>query len=111
MNRPPTVTERPMTESLGLSRCLCHVLAVLLLSNLAAIAQDSSSILSGRVLDIQGAGIPGAVVKVKNTETGLQRQAPVTPRDTTALWLCLPGTTKPKVNIKGFPKRHEQVWY
>ena len=55
-----------------------------------------SSILSGRVLDIQGAGIPGANVRVKNTETGLQRRASVTPRDTIDSWDCLPGTTRPR---------------
>jgi hypothetical protein len=41
----------------------------------SVLAQDSSSILSGRVFDMQGAEIPGTIVNVKNTETGLQRQA------------------------------------
>ena len=51
------------------------VLLGLMVFGTSTLAQDSSGILSGRVLDVQGAGIPGAIVKVKNTETGLQRQA------------------------------------
>ena len=58
----------------GFYRCpLRQLLCVLALSS-STLAQDSSSILSGRVLDIQGAGIPGAIVKVTNTETGLKRE-------------------------------------
>jgi hypothetical protein len=56
------------------SRELSLLFCVLVLCP-STLAQDSSSILSGHVFDIQGAGIPGAIVKVKNTETGLDRQA------------------------------------
>jgi hypothetical protein len=105
MNRPPTVTKRSMIgEGLVSSRCLCRVLAVLLLSNLAAIAQDSSSILSGRVLDIQGAGIPGAVVRVTNTETGLQREASCDATGYYRLVALPPGYYEAQSEHQGFSK-------
>ena len=70
----------------------------------STLAQDSSSILSGRVLDVQGAGIPGAIVKVKNTETGLQRQASC---DATGYYRLVglpPGYYEAQGEHKGFSK-------
>src|SRR5258706_10320985 len=57
------------------SRWWPNLVLCILAFNPLVLAQDSSSILSGRVFDKQGAEIPGAIVNVKNTETGLQRQA------------------------------------
>ena len=54
---------------------LLNLLLFVLVFSSSTLAQDSSGNLSGRVFDSQGAGIPGAVVRVKNSETGLNRQA------------------------------------
>src|SRR3954471_10831764 len=49
------------------------VLTLCLMSGISAFAQQTSGNITGRVLDQQGAAIPGATVTAKNTATGLTR--------------------------------------
>ena len=100
--RLPRGSDEP--SSFLLSSVLELYSCVSLCSVPSTLAQDSSGILSGRVFDIQGAGIPGAIVKVKNTETGLQRQ---TSCDATGYYRLVglpPGYYEAQGEHKGFSK-------
>ena len=58
----------------GLLIITCAVaLAMGVLSGVPLYAQYTTASLSGRVLDPTGAAVPGAVVTVQNTETGISR--------------------------------------
>src|SRR5262245_4106742 len=54
-------------------RYLVGAAAVLLLSCATAFAQQTTGAISGRILDQQGAAVPGATVTAKNPLTGFQR--------------------------------------
>jgi Carboxypeptidase regulatory-like domain/TonB dependent receptor-like, beta-barrel len=56
-----------------MKRYLLGAAAVLLLSCVSAFAQQTTGVISGRILDQQGAAIPGATVTAKNPLTGFQR--------------------------------------
>src|SRR5215471_21645583 len=54
-------------------RQLLGAVTVLLLSCVSAFAQQTAGNITGRVLDQQGAAVPGATVTAKNAQTGFAR--------------------------------------
>src|SRR3954465_1262770 len=84
-------------------RAIGVVLAVLLLA-LPASAQQGTTELRGRVLDAQGAVLPGVTVVVRNQETGMVRDT-VSGQDGTFIASGLvPGTYQLAAELQGFKK-------
>ena len=54
-------------------RCLFGAMAVVLLCSAPAMAQQTAGNITGRVLDQQGAAVPGATVTARNPQTGFTR--------------------------------------
>jgi Carboxypeptidase regulatory-like domain/TonB dependent receptor-like, beta-barrel/TonB-dependent Receptor Plug Domain len=79
---------------------LCTV--VLICSAVPALAQQGTGQLRGRIVDQQGAILPGATVVARNEESGIFREI-VTGSDGTFLMSALtPGTYEVTANLQGF---------
>ena len=84
-------------------RLLSCVLAVLVTAGTAA-AQQGTSEVRGRILDPQGAVLPGASVTVRNQDTGMFRET-VSNADGTYFVSCVvPGFYEISAELQGFKK-------
>ena len=82
---------------------------LLLMAPLPASAQFNSTI-QGTVTDSQGAVIPGAVVRVTNTTTGLARDAVTSAEGVYRVFSLAAGTYRVEVELSGFrPVRRDAV--
>jgi len=83
-------------------RSLALAMAMALLFSSAVFAQGSGTSLAGRVVDDQGAAIPGVTVTATNADTGFQRVT-VTESDGSYRFLSLPiGTYSVVAELAGF---------
>ena len=79
-------------------------LALVALIALPLVAQVTTADLLGRVLDPKGLAVPGAKVTVRNSDTGLTRQATTGDTGDFAVTLLPPGTYNVTVEKEGFAK-------
>ncbi len=87
---------------------ICTWLVVLLLSATATAAQQGTSELRGRVVDAQGAVLPGVTVTVTNQNTGMFRET-VSGGDGSFIASGLaPGTYRAAAELQGFKKFDRQ---
>jgi hypothetical protein len=84
-------------------RVLGSLLAVLLAAGSAA-AQQGTSELRGRVLDPQGAVLPGVTVTVRNQDTGMFREAVSNDDGTYFISGVVPGAYEVSAELQGFKK-------
>jgi hypothetical protein len=69
-----------------------------------ALAQQGTSDLRGRVIDQQGAALPGATIIARNEETGMFRDSLSGPDGTFLLSAMTPGTYEISAELQGFRK-------
>ena len=79
-------------------------LVVLLLSATAAAAQQGTSELRGRVIDDQGAVLPGVAVTVTNQATGMFRETVSSADGSFIASGLVPGTYRATAELQGFKK-------
>ena len=75
-----------------------------LLAATAAAAQQGTTELRGRVVDAQGAALPGVTVNVKNQETGMFRDTVSGPDGSFIASGLVPGTYQVSAELQGFKK-------
>lgn len=85
-----------------LVRALAAIGALCLLSPTPAVGQATSGEITGRVLDSDGAGVPGATVTAKNDGTGLSRTAVTGDTGDYILTLLPPGMYTVSAELSGF---------
>ena len=83
-------------------KLLPFLFAVIFLSNVAASAQTTTATLTGSVTDEKEAVVPGATVKVINTEIGFERTATTNDNGTFTVALLPPATYRVTVERGGF---------
>src|SRR5438270_9304372 len=83
-------------------------LAVLIssIAPLAALAQQSTATLSGRIVDPNGAVIPGAKVKAKQTATGLERETQTNDEGFFTLTNLVPSDYEVTIEANGFKTKY-----
>jgi hypothetical protein len=86
-------------------RVLTCVLGSVLLMAAQAIAQQGTTEIRGRVVDAQGAGIPGATVVVRNQETGMFRETVSSSDGTYFISAMMPGKYELSAELQGFKKQ------
>jgi Carboxypeptidase regulatory-like domain len=69
-----------------------------------AFAQQGTADLRGRVVDQQGAALPGVTIVVKNEESGLFRESGSGPDGTFFMSAMIPGTYEISAELQGFRK-------
>src|SRR6476661_4207901 len=84
-------------------RVLSWAFLVLLVATVAA-AQQGTTELRGRVVDAQGAALPGVTVNVKNQETGMFRDTVSGPDGSFIASGLVPGTYQVSAELQGFKK-------
>jgi len=84
-------------------RVMGWVLMTLLIA-MSASAQQGTTELRGRVLDPQGAVLPGVTVVVRNQETGMFRETVSGPDGTFIASGLVPGTYQVNAELQGFKK-------
>ncbi len=88
------------------SKALCAMLVTALTLAVPALARSQSQAttgeINGRVLDAQGAVLPGVTVTSRNTQTGLVRSVVTNEQGVFALPLLPPGTYEVTVELPGF---------
>jgi outer membrane receptor protein involved in Fe transport len=84
-------------------RFICALLAIAALAT-PAIAQQTTGNLTGRVVDEQGAALPGATVTGRNTETGFIRASETDAEGVYRLTALPVGTYDITVELSGFSK-------
>jgi Carboxypeptidase regulatory-like domain/TonB dependent receptor len=85
-------------------RITCAVVALLALAATPAFAQQTTGTITGRILDEQGAALPGATVIGKNTETGFTRASTTDAEGVYRLTALPVGTYDLTVELTGFSK-------
>src|SRR5271169_1909615 len=87
------------------------VLLILALLPLKALAQgETTSAIIGQVSDASRAAVPGALVTIRNTETGLQRIATTDDSGRFNFTQLKPGTYTARVEVQGFePQQNDAV--
>src|SRR5689334_9137402 len=80
------------------------VLGAVLACAASAFAQQGTTEIKGKVVDDQGATVPGASVVVKNQETGMFRETVSGPDGTYFVGGILPGTYEVNAELQGFKK-------
>src|SRR5580765_2059675 len=80
------------------------VVLVTLLIAMSASAQQGTTELRGRVIDPQGAVLPGVTVVVRNQETGMFRETLSGPDGTFIASGLVPGTYQVNAELQGFKK-------
>jgi outer membrane receptor protein involved in Fe transport len=88
------------------TRFICALLAAVALAT-PAFAQQTTGTITGRVIDDQGAALPGATVIGKHTETGFTRASSTDAEGLYRLTALPVGTYDVTVELAGFSK-HEQ---
>ncbi|HEX2445536.1 MAG TPA: carboxypeptidase-like regulatory domain-containing protein, partial [Vicinamibacterales bacterium] len=84
-------------------RFICALLAIAALAT-PAFAQQTTGNLAGRVVDEQGAALPGATVTGRNTETGFIRASETDAEGVYRLTALPVGTYDITVELSGFSK-------
>ncbi len=84
-------------------RVMTWILMTLLVA-VAASAQQGTTELRGRVIDAQGAVLPGVTVVVRNQETGMFRETTSGPDGTFIASSLVPGTYQVSAELAGFKK-------
>lgn len=84
-------------------RVMSMVLMTLLIA-MSASAQQGTTELRGRVIDPQGAVLPGVTVVVRNQETGMYRETVSGPDGTFIASGLVPGTYQVNAELQGFKK-------
>ena len=84
-------------------RVMSSVLMTLLVA-MSASAQQGTTELRGRVIDPQGAVLPGVTVVVRNQETGMFRETVSGPDGTLIAGGLVPGTYQVTAELQGFKK-------
>src|SRR4051794_24072055 len=84
-------------------RVMGMVLMTLLIA-MSASAQQGTTELRGRVIDPQGAVLPGVTVVVRNQETGMVRETVAGPDGTFIASGLVPGTYQVNAELQGFKK-------
>ena len=85
-------------------RVLNLLLAVVLLSAASAFSQQGATEIRGRVVDTQGAAVPGATVIVKNQDTGMFRETVSSTDGTYFVSGIVPGVYEVSAELQGFKK-------
>ncbi len=85
-------------------RVMSCVLSGLLMLASVASAQQGTSEIRGKVLDTQGASVPGVTVTVRNQETGMFRDAVSNADGTYFVSGIVPGLYELSANLQGFKK-------
>lgn len=80
------------------------LLAGVLLALPAALAQETRSMIFGRVLDPQGGAVPGATVTVRNTDTGVTLTYKTNESGYYEASLLIPGNYEVSAEMSGFKK-------
>jgi hypothetical protein len=83
---------------------LSAVLAMLMAGAVPAIAQQGTTEVRGRVMDAQGAMLPGVTVTVRNQETGMFRETVSNPDGTYFVSGIVPGMYEIAAELQGFKK-------
>ena len=78
------------------------ILAIVLFAAFPVFAQDSRASLGGRVMDQQGAVVPGAGIAVKSEDTGVTQQTNTNERGNWSVQFLLPGRYSIAVTLPGF---------
>jgi hypothetical protein len=85
------------------TRALC-ALAILTVTATAVSAQQGTTELRGRVIDAQGAVLPGVAVTVRNQDTGMYRQTVSGPDGSFIASGIVPGMYSVSAELQGFKK-------
>jgi hypothetical protein len=86
------------------SRVLSCVLGCMLAFGASASAQQGTTEIRGRVLDTQGAAIPGASVTIRNQDTGMFRETVSGTDGTYFVGGVVPGVYEVSAGLQGFKK-------
>jgi len=83
---------------------LATVVSSVLLLTASAVAQQGTTEIKGRVIDAQGAAIPGASVVVRNQQTGMYRETVSGADGTYFVGGIVPGLYEVNAELQGFKK-------
>src|SRR5262245_32194329 len=85
-------------------RVVSCVLSGLLAFDVSAFAQKGTTEIKGRVVDDQGAAVPGATVVVRNQDTGMFRETVSAADGTYFVGGIAPGVYEVNAELQGFKK-------
>jgi protocatechuate 3,4-dioxygenase beta subunit len=98
---------RIITSRLIVPRLIVPVVLFLALLPMKTWAQgETTSAIVGQVSDASGAAVPGAMVTIHNTETGLQRAATSDDSGRFSFTQLKPGIYTVRVEAQGFEPQH-----